>query len=67
MHEHYFNVSHEGRFLFRTDWELDPDTINEVRRVLLARFRPSEGFCVSESKRSTSREHIVLNGPKRTA
>jgi hypothetical protein len=54
MTETYFNVSHDGKHVFRTDTYDDVQTINRMRDILIARFPATEGFDVSESWRSTA-------------
>lgn len=54
MNQYQFNVSHNGKHLFRTDWyDIQEDAVR-IAAALSAKFPASEGFAITQLKRPMS-------------
>lgn len=56
----YYNVSLDGKHLFRTDEYLSSD-VTVMRIELLAKFKREDGYVVSEIRRLNSSERTEIN------
>lgn len=55
MNEYYFNVSLNGRFVFRTDWEDDLVRVEQTATALKQGFPREAGYVVRKNWRAKVR------------